>query len=376
MKINKLISVLLAAAFVFSVSCIPVSSGIVMSAYAYSAETTYSANEVSGTTATTTIRPSQTTVRGNTSDAAELCLNDCVYLSTAAIKSASAEPITTTTVVKTEAATTYTTTAEAEWLPEDTTATTVTVISTEEPSDETVLTTTVTNPPYIDTTATSLSTTVNHTTTTVTTTTTPHFPSHTLTTTTTTTPPPSVNLIMQCSISCSDEPGILLISGKTQGVQRLDEIGFRNLEILRSYDGLNWTVEKNIGAVSDKNALIFVLDKYKVKVNGGAYYSISCEHYAKDEGLEQTVYNTSSYVWIEKAEPEITTQKKDNITSNENTATTGKSEKNNAEKIGTQVNVTVYESSPETGESGIGVTVAVMITAISAALIMRKKNEE
>ncbi len=359
----------------FSVSCIPVSSGIVMSAYAYTAETTYSANEVSGTTATTTIRPSQTTVSGNAPGAAELCLNDCVNLSTAAIKSVSAEPVTTT-VVKTEAVTTYTTTAEAEWLPEDTTATTVTVISTEEPSDETVLTTTVTNPPFIETTATSLSTTVNYTTTTVTTTTIPHFPSHTLTTTTTTTPPPSVNLIMQCSISCSDEPGILFISGKTQGVQRLDEIGFRNLEILRSYDGLNWTVEKNLGAVSDKNALICVLDKYKVKVNGGAYYSISCEHYAKDEGLEQTVYNTSSYVWIEKAEPEITTQKKDSITPNENTATTGKSEKNNAEKSGTQVNVTVYESSPETGESGIGVTVAVMITAISSALVMRKKNEE
>lgn len=375
MKINKLISVLLAAAFVFSVSCIPVSSGIVMNAYAYSAEPIYSANEVSGTTATTTIRPSQRTVRGNASGAAELCLNDCVDISTAVMKSASAEPITTTTVVETEATTTYTTTAEAEWLPEDTTATTVTVISTEEPSDETVLTTTVTNPPYIDTTATSVSTTINYTTTTVTTTTTPHFPSHTLTTTTTTTPPPQVNLIMQCSISCSDEPGILLISGKTQGVQRLDEIGFRNLEILRSYDGLNWTVEKNIGAVSDKNALICVLDKYKVKVNGGAYYSISCEHYAQDEGLEQTVYNTSSYVWIEKAEPE-TTKAKNNHTANENTSTTVKSEKNNAEKGEPQANVTVHESSPETGESGIGVTVAVMITAISVALIMRKKVEE
>ena len=57
--------------------------------------------------------------------------------------------------------------------------------------------------------------------------------------------------------------------------------------------------------MSDKikeDAVTYSLDKYAVTVQGGYYYRVTLTHYAKEQTWffpdEQSVSNTSSYVWV------------------------------------------------------------------------------
>lgn len=231
-----------------------------------------------------------------------------------------------------------------------------------------------------DTTTCLTTTTSPHATTTIHSTS-PPYPTYT-STTTTTVHSQSPNMIMMCSVSCSDEPGVILISGKTQGVYRLDEIGFKNITILRSSDSYNWIVEKNLGSMTSSNALMFILDNLKIEVAGDAYYMISCEHYAKNNIYKQNISNKSSYIWIKKAEtPPLTTSKSPETSTqtskNDSITNKDKSHSSTLTNISTAVqSIEKNESSPQTGVKDIDIIFTVIATAAITAYVTKKGTKK
>ncbi len=282
------------------------------------------------------------------------------------------EPVATTTTPVTT-----TTTVTTSTIYETTTTTAVTTTSSEE-TTTTTSTSDEPDPSYTTTTTTSTSTTTTMTTSTTsrTTSTTTSTTTTTTHTTVTTTTSPS-NLILQCSVSCSDNPGELVMSGKTQGVERMDSLGFRNVRILRSTDLNTWYEEFYIGNISMRNSLVCMVDGYTVSVQGGAYYRISCEHFAKLDGATQFVDNLSDYVWVDSAPVIITsTTTATNVTTKITETTAGKStalSSNNSVTSGNSGSSVNATDSPKTDASMPAAPFVVLLCAVCSALILRRR---
>lgn len=184
-------------------------------------------------------------------------------------------------------------------------------------------------------------------------------------------------LIMYCSVSCSDTPGKLMISGKTQGTERLDEIGICDITVLRSSDGKNWISEFRIDNITKEDSPLCVLDRYEVTVTGGFYYKVSCSHYAKKNSFSQNIENSSAYVWVDEAAPSSENIVNMSIPINEsndgiqNTLVSeipkqSSAEYNLAEK---------YDTSPKTGDNGVVSAVFTLSGALCLAVTFRKKQK-
>ncbi|MBQ9956454.1 MAG: hypothetical protein IJO99_02690 [Ruminococcus sp.] len=278
-------------------------------------------------------------------------------------------PVTTTTTVTTTTVTeTTVTTAVTTTSSEESYTTTTTSTSDEPDPSYTTTTTTSTTTTTTMTTSTTKWTTTTTTSTSTTTTTSTSTTTHTTLTTT----PPLPNLILQCSVSCSDNPGELVMSGKTQGVERMDSLGFRNVRILRSTDLKNWYEEFYIGNISMRNSLVCMVDGYTVSVQGGAYYRISCEHYARLDNTTQFVENLSDYVWVDGAPIIITSTTTATNVTTKTTRTTASSVNNstNSGNSGSSVNVT---DSPKTDASMPSAPFVVLLCAFCSALILRRR---
>lgn len=82
----------------------------------------------------------------------------------------------------------------------------------------------------------------------------------------------------------------------------MSEIGFIDIKIQRSSDLTNWTTEKTVSDKLAEDTISYSLTKYAVSVQGGYYYRVTLTHYAKEQTWffpdEQSVTNTSSYVWV------------------------------------------------------------------------------
>ena len=182
-------------------------------------------------------------------------------------------------------------------------------------------------------------------------------------------------LIMYCYVSCSDTPGKLVISGKTQGTERLDEIGICDITILRSSDCKNWTSERRIENIMEEDSLLCVLDRFEVTVTGGFYYKVTCSHYAMRDSFSQNIENTSSYVWVNEA-----------VQSSDNSGNAPMSAHESSDVIqntlvkeipmqqSVEADMAVqYENSPETGDHGSVSAILILAGALCFAFTFRKK---
>ena len=114
--------------------------------------------------------------------------------------------------------------------------------------------------------------------------------------------PYAAGLIYSYDLSVSSLNGMLAISGKTVSSDTMKSIGYKDIEIQRSSDGINWSKEKDLTDLLNSNTNKYTLNYYTVSVKGGYYYRVSCKHYAKESGLfgsSQSVSNTSNSVWID-----------------------------------------------------------------------------
>lgn len=113
--------------------------------------------------------------------------------------------------------------------------------------------------------------------------------------------PYTAGLISRYSLSATSSNGNLCLNGYTLSNSKMKSIGFKNIVVQRSSDGVNWEKEKNLSDIL-KSDYEYYLDDYSVNVQGGYYYRVTCTHYAKESGLfgsSQSVNNTSNSVWID-----------------------------------------------------------------------------
>ena len=109
-------------------------------------------------------------------------------------------------------------------------------------------------------------------------------------------------LITTGTLSCSSGNKTVYITAATRGSEVMSKIGFKNIEIQRSSDKVNWTTEKTVPNQLAEDTDYNSLSKYSVTVNGGYYYRVVLDHYAKEDTWwfpdEQSVSNTSNSVWV------------------------------------------------------------------------------
>lgn len=113
--------------------------------------------------------------------------------------------------------------------------------------------------------------------------------------------PHTAGLIYGYYISASASSGKLILNGYTRTNSTMKSIGYKDISIEYSSDGVNWDEEKPLDDLL-KSGSSYYLNDYSVSVVGGYYYRVKLNHYAKESGLfgsSQSVENISNSVWID-----------------------------------------------------------------------------
>ncbi|MDE7364418.1 MAG: hypothetical protein K2N27_05980 [Ruminococcus sp.] len=109
-------------------------------------------------------------------------------------------------------------------------------------------------------------------------------------------------LISRYALSCESGSKTVYINAAVYGNYTLAKIGFKNIKIQKSSDNINWTEEKEIPDQISENVVQKKLSKYAVSVDGGYYYRVVLDNYAKENTWwfpeTQTVEAISNSVWV------------------------------------------------------------------------------
>ncbi len=144
----------------------------------------------------------------------------------------------------------------------------------------------------------------------------------------------AIGLIEKCTLTCSaTEGGVIYITAKTQVSSAMEEVGYKNITIQHSDDGVNWNDEQVINDLTKSNVRYYNINNLKVQAKGTGYYRVVCVHYAKgvpfgeDATQIQTAINTSAASYLKPPSSPVTTAKvttSSSTTSARTTATTAK----------------------------------------------------
>lgn len=114
--------------------------------------------------------------------------------------------------------------------------------------------------------------------------------------------PLAAGLISGFSLGCTKGTKTVYITAATYANEQMAKLGFTDIKVQRSSDRTNWTTEKTVSDKIAEDTMSYSLADYAVTVQGGYYYRVQLTHYAKEDTWwfpdEQSVTNTSSYVWI------------------------------------------------------------------------------
>ena len=109
----------------------------------------------------------------------------------------------------------------------------------------------------------------------------------------------ATGLISKCSLSITAATKSISINAQTKSNSIMSSIGFINISVQRSSDGISWTEERSITDQLGHNTTSKSLSGYIKPVTGGYYYCVQLEHYADNgSGTTQSVTNTSNIVWV------------------------------------------------------------------------------
>ena len=116
----------------------------------------------------------------------------------------------------------------------------------------------------------------------------------------------TAGLISRTYLEISSSNKNIYINGATEAQKDMKSIGYKDINIEYSSDGINWYTEKYIDKLLKSDGSSYYLNNYAVSVNGGYYYRVSLTHYAKESGWfgsSQSVENTSNSVWVSGTTP-------------------------------------------------------------------------
>ena len=109
----------------------------------------------------------------------------------------------------------------------------------------------------------------------------------------------ATGLISKYSLSITAATKSISINAQTKSNSIMSSIGFINISIQRSSDGVSWTEERSITDQIGHNTTSKSLSGYIVSVTGGYYYRVQLDHHADNgSGTTQSVTNTSNIVWV------------------------------------------------------------------------------
>ena len=112
----------------------------------------------------------------------------------------------------------------------------------------------------------------------------------------------AAGLIVDCALSCSGGSKTVYINAEVYGSDIMGKIGFKNIKVQRSTNQSTWTTEKTVSDKISEDATYKFLSDYPVSVDGGYYYRIVLDNYAKEKTWwfpeTQTFTTTSNSVWI------------------------------------------------------------------------------
>lgn len=109
-------------------------------------------------------------------------------------------------------------------------------------------------------------------------------------------------LIRQYDVSCSGGNKTLYLSARIRGFSTMGELGFKDIIVQRSLDNRNWTKETTLDDMIADDTDYYSVDSYAISVEGGYYYRVKLNPYAKEQTWffpdTQTEVDTSNSVWI------------------------------------------------------------------------------
>ena len=112
----------------------------------------------------------------------------------------------------------------------------------------------------------------------------------------------AAGLISDYALSCKSGSKTVYISAEVYGTAKMSKIGFKNIKVQKSSDQSNWTTEKTPPNQIAEDTYAKTLTKYAVSVEGGYYYRVVLDNYAKEDTWwfpeTQTVTVTSNSVWV------------------------------------------------------------------------------
>ena len=112
----------------------------------------------------------------------------------------------------------------------------------------------------------------------------------------------AAGLIVGSVLSFDSGYKTVYITAEVYGSAIMSKIGFKNIKIQKSSDLNNWTTEKTVSDQLAEDAVQKKLSSYAVAVNGGYYYRVVLDNYAKENTWwfpeTQTLTSTSNSVWV------------------------------------------------------------------------------
>lgn len=111
----------------------------------------------------------------------------------------------------------------------------------------------------------------------------------------------AAGLISICTLSCEGGSKTVYINAAVYGTDTMSKIGFKNIRIQKLSNN-KWETEKTIPDQISGNSTCKLLSRYSVSVEGGNYYRVVIDNYAKENTWwfpdTQTVESISNTIWI------------------------------------------------------------------------------
>ncbi len=112
----------------------------------------------------------------------------------------------------------------------------------------------------------------------------------------------AAGLISDCELGCSAGSKTVYLTAGVYGTEVMSKIGFKNIKIQRSTNQSTWTTERTVSDMISEDVRFKTVYYYPVTVDGGYYYRIVLDNYAKENTWwfpeTQTLTTTSNSVWV------------------------------------------------------------------------------
>lgn len=112
----------------------------------------------------------------------------------------------------------------------------------------------------------------------------------------------SAGLINGYYLAISSSGTSIQLTAKTKGNYSMKSIGLKNITVQYSSNGTDWSNYMAVGNFLEDSTIVYYTENNSIaSVSRGYYYRVTCNHYAKEQGLfgsSESIYNISNSIYI------------------------------------------------------------------------------